>query len=498
VSQADVCLLLEGTYPYVAGGVSSWVHQLISGLSELTFSLVFIGGRHADYAQPRYALPDNVVHLERHYLEDAFSKRRVRAQRGASIKAPLERTALPPAALGCPQLRAAADRVLQNVETEYGLTLDTFLNSPLSWRQIRDSYLERHAQTAFVDYFWTVRLMHAPLFQLAYIERNIPDARVFHAVSTGYAGFLGSLLDRRRQRPLMLSEHGIYTKERRIDLNQADWFERLHGDESHDEVGSTADLRALWIRYFELLGRLTYESADPIISLYSGNRARQHRDGAAPERTRLIVNGIDSARFEAARRARPAHVPKVVGLIGRVVPIKDVKTFVRAMHAVITALPEAEGWVIGNADEDPRYAAECQALALGLGLSQKLRFLGHQDVQTLLPKLGLVMLTSISEAQPLAILEAFAAGVPCVATDVGACREAIEGASAEDRALGRAGRVVAFADASALAAAAIELLSSPATWLACQAVGIERVARYYTQQNMLDAYRRQYQALMEG
>ena len=40
--KTDICLLLEGTYPYVTGGVSSWVHQLISSLQEFTFSLVVI------------------------------------------------------------------------------------------------------------------------------------------------------------------------------------------------------------------------------------------------------------------------------------------------------------------------------------------------------------------------------------------------------------------------------------------------------------------------
>ena len=41
---ADVCLLLEGTYPFVRGGVSSWVHQIISSLPEFKFSILFLGG----------------------------------------------------------------------------------------------------------------------------------------------------------------------------------------------------------------------------------------------------------------------------------------------------------------------------------------------------------------------------------------------------------------------------------------------------------------------
>ena len=58
--KVDVCMLLEGTYPYVRGGVSSWVHQILSGLPELTFALVFVDGRRSDYGQAKYELPENL------------------------------------------------------------------------------------------------------------------------------------------------------------------------------------------------------------------------------------------------------------------------------------------------------------------------------------------------------------------------------------------------------------------------------------------------------
>ena len=494
--RTHVCMLLEGTYPYVRGGVSSWVHQVITGLPELRFALVFIGSRRADYGEQRYVLPSNVVKLEQHYLEDAFSAsepRKLSAQprRFANVRGFHEQLAVAAGRRQCPisglgALRAQSEALLSELGAEGGLSLDEFLYSPCSWEQMRVAYLERDERAAFVDYFWTLRFMHGPLFQLARIARTVAEAGAYHAVSTGYAGFLGMLLQRRRRRPLILSEHGIYTKERRIDLNQADWFEHLH--EGAAEAGSSAGLRELWISYFESLGRLTYSAADPIISLYAGNRERQLRDGARPERTRIIVNGIDAARFAAARKQRSAEVPKVVGLIGRVVPIKDVKTFIRALQHVCAAIPDVQGWIIGSSEEDPSYGAECEALVHSLGLAGRVRFLGHQDVREILPQLGLLMLTSISEAQPLAILEAFAAGVPCVATDVGACREEIEGSSAADRALGLAGRVVPFADARALADAAIELLSNLQSWRACQRAGLARVERFYTQQRMLDEY----------
>jgi len=293
-----------------------------------------------------------------------------------------------------------------------------------------------------------------------------------------------------------LTEHGIYTKERRIDLNQAEWLDNL-GPPGAKSLDAGTPLRKLWIRCFESLGRLAYRSADPIISLYAGNRARQVDDGADPARTRIIVNGIDTRRFEPARAARPRHVPHVIGLIGRIVPIKDVKTFVRALGLVARELPDVEGWIIGSADEDSSYDVECRMLAESLGLGARIKFLGHQNVADVLPRLGLLMLTSISEAQPLAILEALAAGVPCVATDVGACREQLEGTTDEDRALGRAGRVVPFADDQALSRAALELLFDEEAWRGCQRVGIARVERYYDEARMLEAYRGVYARALE-
>jgi glycosyltransferase involved in cell wall biosynthesis len=366
--------------------------------------------------------------------------------------------------------------------------LPQFLYSAGAWELICDAYLACERETSFLDYFWTLRLLHAPLFQLAKIAAHAPRARAYHSVSTGYAGFLGALLERRRGRPLILSEHGIYTKERRIDLNQTEWFDPTRGEFEPGVGEPRAELRELWIRYFECLGCIAYRSANPIVALSEGNRMRQVADGAPPERTRIISNGIDVAAFERALRARPPEAPLVIGLLGRVVPIKDVKTFIRAIGAAAAILPAVQGWVIGGADEEPSYARECVALVSALGLDRHLRFLGHRPAADVLPKLGVLMLTSISEGQPLAVLEAFAAGVPCIATDVGACRELIEGRDAMDRALGRAGRVVPFADAEALAHAAVALLTGPGEWQACQAAGLLRVRRYYEQRSMVDAY----------
>jgi glycosyltransferase involved in cell wall biosynthesis len=335
--------------------------------------------------------------------------------------------------------------------------------------------------------------MHSPLFQLAEIARKMPPVRMLHSISTGYAGLLGAIASEQRGIPLALSEHGIYTKERKIDLSQADW---IH--DPTDLVSGTLNeqlgyIRRLWIRFFEALGRLAYQQADPIVSLYQGNQARQLQDGAPADRTCIIPNGIDPARFDAARQARPESIPRVLGLVGRVVPIKDIKTFIRAMRSVSEVIPDVEGWIVGPEDEDEAYVRECKELVESLDLTERVKFLGFQNVNDILPQLGLMVLTSISEALPLVILEAHAAGLPCLATDVGACRELLEGASDEDRALGASGAVVPIADPEATAREAVRLLSNPDQWRKAQQAGLERVQKFYTLDSMFTAYRSIYQ-----
>src|SRR6185503_17481878 len=68
----DVCLLVEGTYPYVPGGVSSWVHDIILGLPERRFSVVNIGSHPGAYGEPRFQLPKNVVALHRLFCQDGL------------------------------------------------------------------------------------------------------------------------------------------------------------------------------------------------------------------------------------------------------------------------------------------------------------------------------------------------------------------------------------------------------------------------------------------
>ncbi|AOV04793.1 GT4 family glycosyltransferase PelF [Delftia tsuruhatensis] len=502
-ASADIALLLEGTFPYVSGGVSSWVNQILQAYPEHRFAIVFLGSRREDYGDFRYALPPNVVHFEQHFLFDALhSNIQPAPSRGhpeALAKAREFLQALE-AHDGTAESRAKVLAAMRSIALELqpggSLPLEDFLHSEFAWDLIRDSYRRHCTDPSFVDFFWTVRIMLQPLWLMARIAHGLIPVRVLHTVSTGYAGFLGGLLHHSRGLPLVLSEHGIYTKERQIDLLQSTWIRDNRNIFQRDPM-EVSFFRQMWIRFFDWMGRFCYGAADPIIALYENNRLRQVADGAAAERTVSIPNGIRIERFAPLRAQRPAETPPVLCLIGRVVPIKDIKTFIRAMRRVVNRMPQAQAWVAGPTAEDPAYADECQNLVDSLGLQANVRFLGMQKVEELLPKVGVVVLSSISEALPLVILEAQAAGVPVVSTDVGSCRQLIDGLGPEDQALGSCGRVVGIANPEALADACLELLASPGQWQAASAAGIARVERYYSDRLLFERYRQVYDRALQ-
>lgn len=493
----DVCLLLEGTYPYVRGGVSTWVKQLIEGMPDLSFSIIFLGSCPEDYDEPAYAIPDNLKHIEIHYLmgsdEEPAKKKKLFARKADKAalfdrNTELHNMLTDSEQRGEPVPREAVRDFTSLTTGSDAITSNDLFHSDDSWKAIREKYVDAPEGLDFNHFFWTVRTMHGPLFTLAKIVDNAPSANMYHSVSTGYAGYLGAMLKSKTNKPYIISEHGIYTKEREIDLAHVDWIPE---DLDPFKVGlddSMGYLRQTWIRFFRSLGRMSYSAADHIYTLYNGNRLRQIEDGCPEDRLTIIPNGVSVANLSKIRRADDAAVPPVLALIGRIVPIKDIKTFVRAMRIITAKVPDAKGWLVGPEEEDPAYVTECKALVASFGLEDSVQFLGFQKLTDIFPQIGLTVLTSVSEGQPLTTLEGFAAGIPTVTTDVGSCKELIYGDTEDDRAIGAAGAMVPIANPSAFAEAVIPLLTDIDQWRAARDAGISRVEKYYDERDMLTRY----------
>jgi glycosyltransferase involved in cell wall biosynthesis len=522
---ADICLVLEGTFPYVRGGVSAWVYTMLRALTEYRFSIVYIGGTLADCAVQQYEIPDNVIHFERIFLHEADGLPENEALSGSSAlfqevsvfheqsrKHASAVSSDPHLVKGTRGLFADisdfhtdqrrdgaglnAQQMLQRIVhlyRQWGEILEAeFHRSELSWRYICMQYERFCTDPSFIDYFWTVKNMHAPLWRLLRSVSTSPKARLYHAIATGYAGFFGAFSSVFHQIPFILTEHGIYSKERKIDLAKADWITDSRDIFQRNAV-ELAYFRSLWIRFFYRLGHMAYSQAQMISSLYEASRQQQIYDGALPEKTIIIPNGVDVKNLSLLRQRRSSENPPIAVLIGRIVPIKDIKTFIRAMRIVRDRIPAAEGWIIGPEEEDTEYADECKKLVASYGLFECVKFLGFQNISDILPHVRIVVLSSISEALPLVILEGFAAGVPAVCTDVGSCSELIFGRTDEDRAIGAAGAIVPIANPQALADAVAHLLADDDTWKLAQRAAITRVEKYYTQEQMFAAYRNLYE-----
>jgi glycosyltransferase involved in cell wall biosynthesis len=293
---------------------------------------------------------------------------------------------------------------------------------------------------------------------------------------------------------MILTEHGIYTNERRIEIASAEWIEEaIQRALTVDDTRSS--LRDFWIDSFTNYSRMCYEAADEIITLYSGNQIAQLADGADAEKMAVIPNGVDVERFskiEHKSSGRPT-----VALIGRVVPIKDIKSFIRACGSLNDQLPDLKAYIMGSHDEDPDYYQECLEMVEYMNLSKVIEFTGQVNIDNYFPEIDVIVMTSISEAQPLVILEAGAAGIPCVATNVGACSEMILGHDNEYPALGDGGIIVPLSNPLATANAMFELLTNSEKYEACSDAIRKRVSTQYTKEMQHSAYKTLYDDYVE-
>lgn len=478
---ADVCLILEGTYPYVSGGVSTWTHELITRQSHVTFHIISILPKEGN-EEMKFVLPSNVVGFTTIRLQQLPKVTSAKSIPMDMFFAPLTHITVETAELHDLQLlRNALTKIAKPSEFQ-------LMDSEAAFGLLTAMYEASFAENSFLDYFWTWRAIAGSLYSL--MLADIPPAKTYHALSTGYAGVLAARAKMETGRPMLITEHGIYTNERRIEIASADWLEEAFVRSLSIE-SNRMSLRDLWINVFTNYSKIAYDAADEIITLYEGNQDVQLMDGADAAKMHLIPNGVDVERFSVILPKE--HERPTIALIGRVVPIKDIKSFLRACSILHEHIPDLRALVMGPTDEDEKYYADCQELVVHLGLENTVEFTGQVRIDDYLGEVDVMVLSSISEAQPLVILEAGAAGIPCVATDVGACREMIYGHPKENPVLGHGGTIVPLSNPSAIAQALLRLLSDRQHYADCSTAMRQRVAKYYTKEKQYAAYKALYE-----
>lgn len=486
--EVDVLMILEGTYPFVKGGVSSWVSDILKNLPQYRFGILFLGANKGIYKELLYPLPDNVIHLQILYLFEPHQ---------ASEKA----NSINPESLI--NLYALHDNLKTSHHQQVGLSeplvdldklmcphtgidYNQFKRSEESWQFIVEKYSQYSTDPSFINYFWNIRNMHEPLWNLHAALDHMPKFRFIHPVSTGYAGLLSVMLKQKSKKPILLSEHGLYTKERSIELLQSPML--IESDPLLTDKKAFSYQHDLWLRFYSSLARMVYQEASSIVSLFIGAQQQQIAAGADPEKTMVIANGINIELYKPLRRLPPSNILKTVCFVGRVVRIKDLKTIILAIYYIYQKDKEIRGLIKIVGEPDQNYLEECVEYIRLLELNEVIHFVEEGGMIEILSRSGLLLLSSISEGMPMVILEALAAGVPVITTDVGACREIIEGRDNEDKALGIAGAVVSVANATTIAQEALKLLSNSKKWYKAQQAGIQRVEKYYSWSLMISQY----------
>ena len=337
------------------------------------------------------------------------------------------------------------------------------------FQAVLECYQIRYPEILFSDFLWTMRSMYLPLFHT--LKMDLPKADLYHCVATGYAGVLGSMAKIKYGSRLLISEHGIYTREREEELIRAKWVEGVY--------------KNIWIEQFRKMSMLAYERADLVTSLYAHARELQIELGCPEEKTVVTPNGIDETRFVNLTRPDFMSPDQIhIGAILRVTPIKDVKTMLRAFAYAKEKLPNLKLWIMGPTDEDEEYAKECFDMVELIG-ADDVEFTGRVNVADYMGGLDMTILTSISEGQPLTILESYAAHKPVIATDVGNCRGLIYG---EDDDFGAAGILTHIMNVAEIADAMVKLGKSRQLREKMGEAGYKRLMRKYRVEDMRKTY----------
>ena len=461
-----VLLTTEGTYPFAHGGVSTWCDIVVNGVSGADWDVFAItaGGIRRPFV---FELPTN-TRLAGHI--DLWSERVTarRPGRRSNLRTGLaaelvhgllgwdaDPLSVIDALVWCrnnpEKIRATLRHA--NAWSVFRGALGEVLTADRGDR-VAPMLDEQHVCDLFQTLCWIAQAASAP----TPTGFDAPDLIIVTAA--GWAGIPAAVHRALHGTPVALSEHGVYVREA-----------YLAAIRDRDSSGE----RWVHTRLARGLARLTYAVADVVAPVTSANAAWERALGADPDRIRTIHNGV-----LVPSKVAPMPIDPVVVTVGRIDPLKDVKTLLRAAASVVERMPNVRFDHYGPVPEgNERYGAECLALHRDLGLGERFRFLGPtDDPYAVLETASLSVLSSISEGFPISVLEAMAAGRPVVATAVGGVPEALSGC----------GFTVRPGDYEALATGVVRLLEDPALAASLGVRSRQRVVHAFGQEGCLIAY----------
>ncbi|MET9176720.1 GT4 family glycosyltransferase PelF [Kitasatospora aureofaciens] len=464
-----VTLLTEGTYPHQHGGVSVWCDQLVQGMPDVDFDIVAVTGTGQEPLA--WELPANVRSVTTAPLWGPASE--ARPPRGKEMRRFLN----------------AYERFLHSIldpvyTTHFGTELYGFAD--LARRGLLSPALRSEGALRTLQHVWTRDYLptavsrptlHDALNATDLLEHalrplsvNPPTDGVAHAASGGLATLPGLIAAQQYGVPFLLTEHGIYLRERYLGYRTGPY---------------RWPVKALLLGFYRMLAEESYRQAALVTPGNRYNRRWEERGGTPSAHIRTVYNGVDPAAFPPAG---PEPETPTLSWAGRVDPIKDLETLIRAFAIVHREIPEARLRLFGGTPKGGEaYRDGCIALAAELGVADSVAFEGRvADITDAYAAGNVVMLSSISEGFPFTLIEAMSCGRATVSTDVGGVREAV----------GDTGLVVPPREPEPMAAAAIELLRDPARRARLGEGARLRVIEQFTLRQNIDGFRGIYTELL--
>lgn len=463
-----ICIVAEGSYPYILGGVSSWINTITRSFPEHEFVIFAISANSSCKGKYKYQLSQNVVEVKDVFL-DNINIQLDGGKKGKKYKfSKLEKSALRGLLNGD---ITSWDNIFNFFKQRKINNASEFFLSKNFFNLVEDLYIKEYPYTPFTEFLWTIRSMYLILFYL--LSCDIPKADIYHSVSTGYAGIIASYAKFLYNKPFILSEHGIYTREREEEIIKANWVKGYY--------------KEIWIKYFYNLSIGAYKGADIVTSLFETNKTLQTELGCPQEKITIIPNGVDVSKFEHIKSNDDNNVINI-GAIIRVVPIKDIKTMVKSFQLVKDKIHNSKFYIMGPTDEEKEYYKECIQLVEQLDIKDVV-FTGSINILEYVGKMDILVLTSISEGQPLAVMEGMAAKKPHVCTNVGDCKDLLYGV---DDYYGQAGFIQYVMDYNSIANSIIKLCKNKKLRNEMGISGYNRVSNLYKKESFIRKYKELY------
>jgi glycosyltransferase involved in cell wall biosynthesis len=473
-----VALAAEGTYPHQFGGVSVWCDQLVRGLPQHDFILIPLVATGNEAM--RWDLPGNVKSVQTIPLwgrpPPVPVRSRLSRRRNDSLLTELIDVLLSPPA-------QAQDRftTVMHELFSYGQAHDlrALLAREDAVRVLGDAWRQRWPEIlpgplqiipTLGDAVVAMQLLEHALRPFSHRPVR---ADVIHAVTNGL-GVLPAVASRwRYDLPMIVTEHGVYMREHYLHLR-------------HPQFGWP--VKDLYLRFLRRLCTLGYQEAEVITPGNVYNKRWEAELGAETTRIRTVYNGVDPADFPVL--TEEPEVP-TISWVGRIDPIKDLVTLLRAFSLVIREIPQARLRIFGSPPQGGEaYLERCRAEAAELGLGEQATFEGRvPDIREAYAAGHVFVLCSISEGFPYTLIEAMACGRACVGTDVGGVSEALGDA---------AGLVVPPRSPAAMAQACVRLLRDDDLRRTLGAAARARAIEHFTVDRAVSAFDELYQLLGAG